>query len=192
MDSVPSLKAWADSLGGISYPLLSDFYPHGEVAQRFGVLRTDGRSERAIFIIDKIGIIRYVDVHDIDDQPDNEILFRELAAIEGVRVPPPIARDDEPQEESIKKVEPADLNVIMYCNAWCPACRRARAFLRTHDIPFTEIDISKDREAAARVRSLANGNETTPTFEVNGVVVVNFVRSRLMELLGIEEERPVY
>ena len=49
----------------------------------FGVLRTDGRSERAIFIIDKNGLIRYVDVHDIDDQPDNEILFAELEKIEG-------------------------------------------------------------------------------------------------------------
>jgi glutaredoxin len=59
--------------------------------------------------------------------------------------------------------------------------------LRAHNIPFTEIDITRDREAAARVRSWANGSETTPTFEVNGEVVVNFQRSRLMELLGIQE-----
>jgi glutaredoxin len=181
------LTAWADSLGGISYPLLSDFYPHGQVAQRFGVLREDGRSERAIFIIDKIGIIRYVDVHDIDEQPDNEVLFRELAALEGVAVPPRIKRDGEPQGEHAGEKDPSDLNVIMYCTPWCPACRRARGFFRSNNIPFTEIDITKDREAAERVRSLANGNETTPTFEVNGVVVINFLRSRLMELLDIKE-----
>ena len=46
-----------------------------------------GKAERALFVIDRSGIIRYVDVHDIDDQPDNEVLFRELAAIEGVPVP---------------------------------------------------------------------------------------------------------
>jgi alkyl hydroperoxide reductase subunit AhpC len=42
------LKAWADSLGGIHYPLLSDFWPHGEVAQEYGVLRADGNTERAL------------------------------------------------------------------------------------------------------------------------------------------------
>ena len=181
------MKAWADDLGGISYPLLSDFYPHGEVAQRFGVLRSDGKSERAIFVIDKDGIVRYVDVHDIDDQPDNEVLFRELAQVEGVPVPPPIQRDDAQGAETTGKPEPAVMNVVMYCTAWCPACRRARGFLRQHGIPFTEIDITRDREAAARVRGWADGNETSPTFDVNGTIVVNFQRAKLMELLGIEE-----
>jgi len=68
VDSVPTLASWAESLGGISYPLLSDFYPHGEIAKLYGVLREDGRSERAIFVIDKRGTIRYVDIHDIDEQ----------------------------------------------------------------------------------------------------------------------------
>ena len=87
VDSKDCLHAWAESFGGITYPLLSDFWPHGQVAQKYGVLRSDGKSERAIFIIDRTGIIRYVDVHDIDEQPDNEVLFRELAEIEGVPVP---------------------------------------------------------------------------------------------------------
>ncbi len=39
VDSAPCLKAWAESLGGISYPLLSDFYPHGRFAELYGVLR---------------------------------------------------------------------------------------------------------------------------------------------------------
>src|SRR5512136_1427972 len=82
VDSTDCLNAWAESLGGITYPLLSDFWPHGQIAQMYGVLRDDGRSERAIFVIDKQGIIRYVDVHDIDLQPDNEELFRVLAQIE--------------------------------------------------------------------------------------------------------------
>jgi alkyl hydroperoxide reductase subunit AhpC len=69
-------------LGGITYPLLSDFWPHGQIAQLYGVLRDDGKSERAIFVIDKMGIVRYVDVHDIDLQPDNEELFRVLAELE--------------------------------------------------------------------------------------------------------------
>jgi peroxiredoxin len=81
VDSVPCLKAWAKSLGGISFPLLSDFWPHGRVADLYGVLRQEGTSERAIFLIDREGIIRYIDIHDINDLPNNEILFEELAKL---------------------------------------------------------------------------------------------------------------
>ncbi len=179
VDHVPCLQAWSDSLGGITYPLISDFYPHGEIAQRYGVFREDGKSERAIFVIDKRGVLRYVDVHDIDDQPNNEELFRELASIEGVPVPPPVD-ESSPEAPAGEKIK-----VLMYCTAWCPACRRARAFFREYGVPFDEVDVGRDREAAARLRELTGGNETTPTFDVNGDVVVNFQRMRLMELLDI-------
>ena len=75
VDSIPSHEAWAESLGGIDYPLLSDFWPHGEVATKFGILTEDGHTERVIFIIDRQGVIRYADHHDIDDIPQNEDLF---------------------------------------------------------------------------------------------------------------------
>ena len=78
IDTVPAAAAWAKSLGGFTYPLLSDFYPHGGVAEKYGVLREAGMSERAIFIIDKEGIARYIDVHDIEEQPDEEQIFDEL------------------------------------------------------------------------------------------------------------------
>jgi peroxiredoxin len=79
VDSVPSNAAWAKSLGGLSYDLLSDFEPKGEVARAFGAYREgDGISERALFIVDKEGRIAYKDIHDIGDQPDNEDLFEVL------------------------------------------------------------------------------------------------------------------
>ncbi len=78
VDSIPSHEAWADSLGGIDYPLLSDFWPHGAVAQKFGVLTEDGHNERVIYVIDKDGVIRYADLHDIDDVPENGVLFEVL------------------------------------------------------------------------------------------------------------------
>ena len=79
VDSTDCQRAWAKSLGRIdNFPLLSDFWPHGEVARKYGVLRYEGFSERALFVIDKQGVIRYADVHDLNDQPDNEVLFREL------------------------------------------------------------------------------------------------------------------
>jgi peroxiredoxin len=82
-DTIPSIKAWAKSLGNISYPLLSDFWPHGLTALKYGVLRAEGFTERAIFIVDKKGIIRYIDIHPIGDQPKNTVLFEELKKIEG-------------------------------------------------------------------------------------------------------------
>lgn len=83
VDHSPALKAWAKSIGGISYPLLSDFWPHGQIALNYGVLRPDGFTERAIFIVDKAGKIRYIDIHPIGDQPQNSVLFEELKKIEG-------------------------------------------------------------------------------------------------------------
>ncbi len=60
------------------FPVLSDFYPHGAVADKYGVLRSDGVSERSLFVIDKKRIIRYIDVHDINDRPRLEVLVGEL------------------------------------------------------------------------------------------------------------------
>ena len=79
VDSVPCNTAWAKSLGGITYDLLSDFEPKGEVARLYGAYRSkDGISERALFIVDKDGKLAYKDIHNIGDQPDNEDLFEVL------------------------------------------------------------------------------------------------------------------
>jgi peroxiredoxin len=83
IDSPPCNNAFAESLGLENVPLLSDFWPHGEVAKRYGVLRKEGYCERALFIVDKEGIIRYIDIHDIDAQPDNQELFGILRELEG-------------------------------------------------------------------------------------------------------------
>lgn len=81
VDSVPCHKAWAKSLGGLSFPLMADFYPHGKVAQKYGVFNKRGYSERALFIIDKKGIIKFIDHVDIATQPDNKVLFEQLAKL---------------------------------------------------------------------------------------------------------------
>lgn len=78
VDSVPCNVAWAKSLGGISYDLLSDFEPKGEVARLYGAYRPEGISERALFVIDKEGKIIFKDIHDISQQPDNEEIFEVL------------------------------------------------------------------------------------------------------------------
>jgi glutaredoxin len=196
VDSKDCLHAWAESFGGINYPLLSDFWPHGQVAQKYGVLRAEGYSERALFIIDRTGIIRYVDVHNIDEQPDNEVLFRELAEIEGVPVPQEIIPEtagvavQAVPAGAVTAPEPVapeeQVRVVIYCTDWCPACRRARAYLKVNNIPFEEVNITRDRAAAARVRGWTGGHESTPTFDVGGTIVLNFDVDKLNKLLGIE------
>jgi peroxiredoxin (alkyl hydroperoxide reductase subunit C) len=78
VDNIPTLFAWTNQMGKLWFPVLSDFYPHGKVAATYGVLRSDGTSERALFVIDKKGVIRYIDVHDINKRPPLESLIREL------------------------------------------------------------------------------------------------------------------
>jgi len=71
---LPGLTRW----GKLRFDVLSDFWPHGAVAARFGVLRSDGQAERTLFVIDKKGLIRYIDVHNINQRPSLEELVREL------------------------------------------------------------------------------------------------------------------
>jgi glutaredoxin len=186
VDHVPCLKAWAETFGGITYPLLSDFWPHGKVAEKYGVLRSEGYTERAIFVIDKSGFIRYIDIHDIDQQPDNDVLFGVLEGLEPhLATLWKIKTAQEDASAPPPKPLPTGVDVIMYCTQWCPGCRRARAFFQQYGVQYAEIDITRDREAARRVRGWANGHETTPTLQIKGEVVVGFDQRRIMELLGI-------
>ena len=78
-DSVYTLKAWADSLGGVKYPLASDYWPHGAVSRLYGVFNEEiGRPERSIIVVDAGGIIRYIDVHQLREVPDDEEIAQEL------------------------------------------------------------------------------------------------------------------
>ena len=85
VDNIPTLYAWTKQMcmggGKLWFPVLSDFWPHGAVAQKYGILRSDGVSERALFVIDKKGIIRYIDVHDINERPRLEVLVGELEKV---------------------------------------------------------------------------------------------------------------
>jgi peroxiredoxin (alkyl hydroperoxide reductase subunit C) len=82
VDNIPTLFAWTNQMGKLWFPVLSDFWPHGAVADTFGALRSDGVTERALFVIDKTGIIRYIDIHDINKRPRLEVLIKELEKLE--------------------------------------------------------------------------------------------------------------
>jgi len=81
VDSVPTKTAWAESMGLKSVLLLSDFWPHGEVAQRYGMLREEGFAERAVFLVDKKGVIRYARVYPLGETPDLKGLFKVLESL---------------------------------------------------------------------------------------------------------------
>jgi peroxiredoxin len=76
IDSTPSKKAWAKDLGLKKTRLLSDFWPHGAVAQKYGIFRDkDGFSERANILIDEEGKVIFSKVYEIGELPDiDEIL----------------------------------------------------------------------------------------------------------------------
>ncbi|MBU6402535.1 MAG: redoxin domain-containing protein [Verrucomicrobia bacterium] len=80
-DNLPTLHAWTQEMGGVWFDVLSDFYPHGRVAARYGVLRSDGTAERALILVDKRGLIRWIDVHDINERPPLEELAAQLGKL---------------------------------------------------------------------------------------------------------------
>jgi glutaredoxin len=156
--------------------LLSDFWPHGRVSECYDVLRSDGTSERAIFVIDRGGVIQFIDVHDIDQQPSNAELRDVLRRID------PEAADKAPEEAETDLPLPQG-GIVMYCTPWCGDCKQAREWLAAHNLAYTEVNIAQNRKAAAQVRAWANGNETTPTFDINGTIVVDFQPEKLTALL---------
>lgn len=81
VDNVPTLHAWTRQMGDIWFPVLSDFWPHGKVARTYGVLRSDGTTERALFIIDKEGIIQDIHVEDINARPPLDFIVQALTRI---------------------------------------------------------------------------------------------------------------
>ena len=84
VDSVPSHVAFAKSLGGIErYPLLADFHPKGEVSKKYGVyIDEKGHCERAIVVVDKQGMVRYIDVHNIGEAPENAQVLEVLRELQ--------------------------------------------------------------------------------------------------------------
>ncbi len=164
---------------GITYPLLSDFWPHGEVAQRYGVLRDSGDAERAIFIIDQHRVIRYIDIHDIDEQPDNEVLFAELGKLD-TGIADSIRRHKEEAEE--EEAQP-EAEVVLYCTRWCPSCVKARKWFDRHRIEYVEVNVISNPKAGELVKEWGGGNRVTPTLNIRGTIIVGWEEEQVASLL---------
>jgi peroxiredoxin len=82
VDSIMNTTAWEREIGPFDYPLCSDFWPHGDVSRKYGVLRAEepfaGASERAIFVVGKHGKIEFSRIYPVSQVPD---LQETLAAL---------------------------------------------------------------------------------------------------------------
>ena len=79
VDTVPSKNAWAKELGIQKTRLLSDFWPHGKIAQAYGIFRgNNGFSERANIILNEDHRIIFVKVYPIKELPDIEEILQAL------------------------------------------------------------------------------------------------------------------
>ncbi|GAB3162954.1 peroxiredoxin [Amycolatopsis sp. NPDC004378] len=81
VDTPFSLKAWADK-EGYQFPLLSDFWPHGEVAQAYGVFNADaGLAVRGTFLIDTSGVVRFAEVNAPGEARDQQAWKKAVAEL---------------------------------------------------------------------------------------------------------------
>ena len=82
VDSVPTKHAWAKDLQIKGTKLLYDFWPHGAVAESYGIFRTpDGYSERAVIILDEKGIVRFSKVYPISEVPNMGEILKQLRTL---------------------------------------------------------------------------------------------------------------
>ncbi|MDR7300870.1 peroxiredoxin [Haloactinomyces albus] len=81
VDTPFSLKAWAEQQG-YTFPLLSDFWPHGEVAQAYGVFNEKaGMANRGTFLIDTDGKVRFAEVNQPGEPRDQEAWKKAILAL---------------------------------------------------------------------------------------------------------------
>ena len=78
----PTHKIWATQ-SGFTFPVLSDFWPHGAVAQSYGVFNDDaGFANRGTFVIDRSGIIRFAEMKKPGEPRDQAVWTDALKALQ--------------------------------------------------------------------------------------------------------------
>lgn len=81
--AAPTHKIWATE-SGFTFPVLSDFWPHGAVAEDYGVFNPNaGIANRGTFVIDREGIIRFAEMNQPGEARDQRVWTEALAALQG-------------------------------------------------------------------------------------------------------------
>jgi glutaredoxin 3 len=78
--------------------------------------------------------------------------------------------------------------VIVFTTPTCPWCQRAKSYLRSKSIPFKEVDVSRDQQAA-RDLVRRTGQLGVPVIEIDGRAVVGFDQRQVDRLLGLVAAR---
>ncbi|MFQ6075698.1 MAG: glutaredoxin family protein [Candidatus Bathyarchaeia archaeon] len=77
--------------------------------------------------------------------------------------------------------------VTVYGTSSCPWCEVTREFLRNHSIPFQDLNVEEDEEAAKEMFR-KSGGFLVPVIDIDGTIIVGFKRKKLSEALGLESE----
>jgi hypothetical protein len=146
---------WAADIGGVSFPLLADFNPKGEVAQKFGLyLEKNGTSDRATVIIDRGGIVRYAHSVTPSGRRNIDELLEEARKVDSAQG----ERPEVPAPERAKLAPDATLFVRDGC-VFCRAVLRAVANLRC-DKHVRVRNVTQEPDARAELDRIA-GQEGT-------------------------------
>lgn len=160
VDSTYCHAAWAEQLGGVSFPLVSDLHPKGEIAQAFGVYLADqGITDRATVIVDAEGTVRHATSVTPAGQRDVDALVAECEQLDASwpqTLPDAIAPGGLPQD------------VVLYVKDRCMFSRwalYARANLHLEDA-LRVVNVSRDAQALAELQQ-RGGKGQAPALAVD-------------------------
>ena len=160
IDSVYCHANWANSLGGVAIPLLSDFHPKGAVAASFGMYLGDkGITDRATVIIDAGGIVRHASSVTPAGKRDMNELLAEVQKID--------AAYDGPTEGIAAPGLAAD--AVMYVKSSCGFSANALMAANNLHANLTVRNISEDADAKAAFE--ATGATTVPCLVTGGETI---------------------
>jgi alkyl hydroperoxide reductase subunit AhpC len=79
---VHAQKVWAEQLGGIPFPLLSDFWPHGATGKSYGIFNEErGTDRRSVFLVDAQGVVRWSKAYEPGTLPQSAEILEQLKGI---------------------------------------------------------------------------------------------------------------
>ncbi len=82
-DPLPALVTWAQTMGGVGYPLLSDFHPHGKASEAMGVYNVQGGfPQRSVIVIDPEGVVRAHHAYPAGTLPVPDEVLGEIAGMQ--------------------------------------------------------------------------------------------------------------
>ena len=159
IDSVYSHANWAKDLGGVSFPLLSDFEPKGAVARSFGhYLQDAGIADRATVIVDKQGIVRYSVSVTPAGQRDAGDLLGECQKVNA-----------EQPSSNLAEAKPLPKNTVLYVKSHCGHSRAALLAVDNLRLVSTlrVINVSEDPGGSAALEK-AGGKNQAPCLVLEG------------------------